>query len=340
MKESAIASGVHVAGDGAGWSIDEDAMVLGESLGRLGVRQVGSRWIPCRAIYHSDRYRALRSLEFGETLLHRRVGLAYFHGNPQSSEGFGALLRRLKNSSRFISRIRVSTMWMESLLAEEGFAGRLQRIPLGVDIQRFSPPSSLDRQLARDRFGIPQDVFVIGSFQKDGNGWKKGDTPKTIKGPDIFVHTVEILKSRIDNLLVLLTGPSRGFVESRLVDLGVKFVRIPYLSWEELPTAYKALDAYLISSREEGGPKAFLESLASGVPLVSTPVGQVVDLADPSSVLLSRTFDPSELADLMMSVIGGSFLDQQIKSGRKLAEKFSLHSQDEEWLTFMTELMS
>ena len=332
-------SSIHIAGDGAGWSIDEDAMVLRQSLERLGVQQVRSRWVPCRAIYHADRYRALRSLELGEKLIHRHVGLAYFHGNPHSTDGFATLIRRLKKSSRFIDRVRVSTKWMEGLLEEEGFEGRVQRIPLGVDVRRFRPPSSSDRQLARERFGIPHNAFVVGSFQKDGGGWEKGNTPKWIKGPDIFVETIELLKSQIENLLVLLTGPSRGFVESRLMASGVKFVRIPYLSWEEVPLAYKALDTYLISSREEGGPKAFLESLASGIPLVSTPVGQVVDLANQSSTLMSRTFDPVELADLVTSVACSSSSYRQVRNGRELAEKFSLHSQDEDWRTFMAELM-
>ena len=35
---------------------------------------------------------------------------------------------------------------------------------------------------------------------------------------------------------------------------------------------------YLITSREEGGPRAVLESMATGVPIVSTSVGQAVDL--------------------------------------------------------------
>ena len=332
--------GVHIAGDGAGWAIDEDAMMLRESLERLGLRQVDSRWVPCRAIYHSDRYRALRGLELGESILHKRVGLAYFHGKPESSKVFSTLLQRMQRVSRFIHRIRVSTRWMESFLEEEGFAGRVQRIPIGVDVERFRPPSSLDRQRARERFGIPSDAFVVGSFQKDGGGWNAGETPKTIKGPDILVETLEILRPEIENLMVMLTGPSRGFVESRLRAARVKFVRVPYLTREEVPLAYKALDAYLISSREEGGPKAFLESLASGIPLVSTPVGQVVDLANQSSTLMSTTFDPFELADLVSSVASSPSRERQVKNGRELAEKFSLLSQDEDWRTFMTELMS
>lgn len=41
---------------------------------------------------------------------------------------------------------------------------------------------------------------------------------------------------------------------------------------------YKAIDLYLITSREEGGPQSVLESLASGVPLVSSKVGLAPDV--------------------------------------------------------------
>jgi len=38
---------------------------------------------------------------------------------------------------------------------------------------------------------------------------------------------------------------------------------------------------YLVTSREEGGPKALLESMASGIPVVSTRVGMADDLGGP-----------------------------------------------------------
>ena len=38
------------------------------------------------------------------------------------------------------------------------------------------------------------------------------------------------------------------------------------------------MDLYLVTSREEGGPRMILESMACGIPLVSTKVGQAADL--------------------------------------------------------------
>jgi glycosyltransferase involved in cell wall biosynthesis len=38
------------------------------------------------------------------------------------------------------------------------------------------------------------------------------------------------------------------------------------------------LDLYLVTSRTEGGPKAILEAMATGVPIVSTKVGMAPDI--------------------------------------------------------------
>jgi glycosyltransferase involved in cell wall biosynthesis len=48
--------------------------------------------------------------------------------------------------------------------------------------------------------------------------------------------------------------------------------------YSEISQYYHVLDLYLVTSREEGGPRAVLESMASGIPLVSTLVGQAIDL--------------------------------------------------------------
>ena len=47
-----------------------------------------------------------------------------------------------------------------------------------------------------------------------------------------------------------------------------------------LTTAYHALDAYVVASRQEGGPKSVLESMATGIPLVTTRAGQAPDLVE------------------------------------------------------------
>ena len=71
--------------------------------------------------------------------------------------------------------------------------------------------------------GIKKNEIVIGSFQKDGQGWAEGYIPKLIKGPDLFVKSVEIISKEVP-IVVLLTGPARGYVKKELSKRKIKFI--------------------------------------------------------------------------------------------------------------------
>ena len=77
---------------------------------------------------------------------------------------------------------------------------------------------------------------------------------------------------------MLLTGPSRGYVKAGL-DRARRAVPPRVLpDVDAVARAYDAIDVCVVASREEGGPRAVLESMATGVPLVTTRVGQAADL--------------------------------------------------------------
>jgi glycosyltransferase involved in cell wall biosynthesis len=140
------------------------------------------------------------------------------------------------------------------------------------------PHSSEARAEARGRLAIPDEAFVVGSFQKDGVGWEEGLEPKWIKGPDVLVETLGLLRERIPGLHVLLSGPARGYVKSKLARRQIPYTHRVLESYADIAKLYAAIDAYVVPSRQEGGPKGVLESMAAGVPVVSTRVGQAADL--------------------------------------------------------------
>jgi glycosyltransferase involved in cell wall biosynthesis len=154
---------------------------------------------------------------------------------------------------------------------------KIRVIPLGVDLKTFGPPTPSEKKRIREKLGVPERSFVIGSFQKDGIGWGDGIEPKWIKGPDIFCDVVEALSKKRD-IFILLTGPARGYVKRRLNQAKIPYHHRYAGNLEEVAEVYKALDVYLITSRIEGGPQSILESMASGVPLISTCVGMSPDV--------------------------------------------------------------
>ena len=174
---------------------------------------------------------------------------------------------------------------------------KLTKIPLGTNTKLFNLPILGEKKLIRETLGIPDHFIVIGSFQKDGTGWGEGLNPKFIKGPDLFVSTLKLLTDKGYPVLALLTGPARGFVKAKLKENGIPFVHQYPTNHNHLKSFYHALDIYLITSREEGGPMGLLESAACGTPIVSTNVGMVKDvITDRLTGFISEIIEAEELS--------------------------------------------
>ncbi len=213
-----------------------------------------------------------------QTHCSNRMVTTIFHGHEGLGLGMKQAINNLLSSiPQLDSIVTACTIMRERLLTWGVPDSKLHVIPIGADLTIFRPPSVEEYRLQRQRFGIPAHSICIGSFQKDGEGWEEGIKPKLIKGPDIFLEVVRQL-SRNYPVFVLLTGPARGYVKQRLEAARIPY-RHDYISdFSMLPSYYHALDLYLVASREEGGPKALPESMATGVPLVSTRVGMAPDM--------------------------------------------------------------
>ena len=209
------------------------------------------------------------------------LGFAYFHGRPGTPDmpEFDACFDALRRRHEEIDRVQVTNRAMEELVLGTGMAAdKVHRIPIGIDVEAFPLRSSSDVAHARRVLGLPESAFVIGSFQKDGVGWGDGLEPKLIKGPDVLLAVAERLRERIPEVVLLLTGPSRGYVKAGLERLGVPYRHVLLPDVDAVAQAYEAIDVCLVTSRDEGGPRAVLEAMATGVPLVATRVGQGADL--------------------------------------------------------------
>jgi glycosyltransferase involved in cell wall biosynthesis len=326
-------SRLFVVGDGGGWSVDEDARHTAAAATRLGFRLGPTSWARftgAQGVFHTSHFAALERpwLEsthaLGTAWLHGRPGTA---GHPEFDRAFEALRR---DPGRFAS-LQVTHAEMRTLVLEAGVPGeRVHTVPIGIDIESFPLRGPHERDEARTALGLPRDAFVVGSFQKDGVGWADGSEPKLVKGPDVLLDALALLRNRAPDLFVLLTGPARGYVRAGLERHGIPYLHVTAGSRGELGRAYRALDAYAIASRQEGGPKAALEALASGVALVSTRVGQVPELCEGSADLV-EVGDAEGLAERLAVVRETRPSRAEVERGRKLAERHALELLDPLW---------
>lgn len=325
--------------DLSGWVLDEEALALQRVAIALGVDARINYGLSARATQccHYASQFLLRSRRFFETK--NRVSVDYLHGLPGTTEIFTELYDNLRRHHVKISRVRVSHSRMEQVVLESGIdPGKVHRIPIGINLDHFTVQAPLSRQVARRKLRLPDSAVVVGSFQKDGVGWGEGREPKLIKGPDVFLRTVELLKPRVPELYVLLSGPSRGYVKEGLTRLGVPYRHVYPKRYEEIGGLFQALDLYLVTSRDEGGPKAILESLASGVPLVTTRVGQAVDLVrHGENGWVIDVEDVEGLAYWAQHVLESHYqltVQNVLREGRVTAEANTYDAQGKQWREF------
>jgi glycosyltransferase involved in cell wall biosynthesis len=322
-------SRLFVVGDRLGWSIDDDRARLVATARRLGYRVGRNALLPLtrrQAVFQHNHFNALqpRWLESSH-----RLGLSYFHGRPGTPgyPEFDRAYAALRRHAARVDRAQVTHAEMHELVVGAGVpAERVFRIPIGIDLEHFPLAPESERS-----------GFVIGSFLKDGVGMAEGLEPKLLKGPDTFVAVVTRLHESIPDLSVLLTGPARGYVRRELDRLGVPHRHLLASSRDELARAYHSVDVCLVTSRQEGGPKAVLEAMATGTPLVTTRVGQATELvADGENGLLADVDDIDALVAAVELVHEDAGLRARLRvSGRATAEAHAEERLDPLWANLL-----
>lgn len=142
-------------------------------------------------------------------------------------------------------------------------------VPYTLDTALFRPG---DRRASRDLPGIDASRYVIGFSAKarsnvDGR-----------KGPELFASIAEEAAARWSDVTVLLVGGGWETLVERLRARGVDVRHVVPGSSEETAALYPAMDVFLCTASEEGGPVTILEAMACGVPVITTDVGHVPEV--------------------------------------------------------------
>lgn len=149
---------------------------------------------------------------------------------------------------------------------EFGVNSRIEVVPNGVDMQRFTPDGA--RSEIIDHNGPV--VLFVGRLVEG-------------KRPKDAIEAVSRLPDELNvKLYVVGDGPLRSELEEKVNRNNVDFLgQIPY---EEMPAVYRSGDVLLLPSRTEGLPRTVLEAMASGVPVVVSNLDQVAPLVDEGGV--------------------------------------------------------
>jgi glycosyltransferase involved in cell wall biosynthesis len=191
-----------------------------------------------------------------------------------------------------------SLEWVHDLEARGADMSRVFRVPYGVDVNQFVPPTSAQRHAARARLGFSGSGPVIGFFAK------RSSNDDDRKGTDVFVDAMMRLHEKLPDASTLIVGPGWHDLARKFAASGIDCVWLPFVEdVRDLPELYHALDFYWITSRIEGGPVPLLEAMSSQVCCLSTNVGLAREVVSDGVNAMSLPMNaPAAFADVTVQL--------------------------------------
>ena len=179
-----------------------------------------------------------------------------------------------------------------------GFSpAKINIIPGGVDLHRFRPPGN--KQALRTRLGLPNGHFMLLTVR---------NLEPRMGLENLILAFKKVVKDKADTLLILGgEGPLAPELKSLAREAGIAdSVRFTgFIPEEELSYYYQVADLFVLPTRElEGFGLVTLEALASGLPVLGTPVGGTKEiLAHMGSRFLFADPKPDTMANQILETI-------------------------------------
>lgn len=244
------------------------------------------------------------------------------------------------------SRLCISTpcQWLmrkveQSILAPAIRESRV--IPTGVDLSIFH---GADKAASRAALNLPQDakILVFAAHGIRRNIWRDFGMMETA--------VASLGKSGLASKTLLIAlgevGLRNGSRSERLGEVEVRFV--PRQTPADLALYYQAADLYMHAAKADTFPRAVIEALACGAPVITTAVGGIPEQVngldssrEPTGVLVA-----SGDAEAMAAAIQQLLTDEPLRmrmsqnAAKDARNRFDLQGQVRRYLDWYQELLS
>jgi glycosyltransferase involved in cell wall biosynthesis len=275
-------------------------------MGKMGINYANRRQIPAVATYHTD-----------------LVSYLKYHGFKLIEELAWSYLRWFYNQ---FDKILAPSPTTARILESKGF----ENVTLwqrGIDVERFSP--ALRDQNLRKNYaphGEPMLLFV-GRLVKE-------------KDLDDLIEVDRRLKKMSEKFKIVVVGdgPMRDELERELPDA----VFTGYLHGNDLSVMYASADIFVFPSTTETFGNVILESLASGLPVVTVDKGGVSDLVrNGETGFICKSNSPDDLTEKITLLLHDNELRGKFaKAGQRFAKQFSWNAINSNLLDRYKELIS
>jgi glycosyltransferase involved in cell wall biosynthesis len=216
---------------------------------------------------------------------------------------------------RRASLVQVISKYLGNFAEDMGFREKLVVISNGVDVEKFR---------------IQNSEFIIKKL-KNTLGFR--DTDKilittsrlvTKNAVDVIIKSLKYLPENV-KLIVVGAGPEEKKLHTAMIEKGLedRMKFLGYVSHENLLPYIQCADVFVRPSRSEGMGISFIEAMATGVPVVATPVGGIVDfISHQETGMFAEVDNPQSVAEQVRILLKDNALRQQIiTNARALVEE-------------------
>ena len=183
---------------------------------------------------------------------------------------------------------------------------KIEVIPLGLDLKKFSNNLVQKRQKKRTEFEISNDQVLISIIGR----------LVPIKNHKFFIDVINFCRKKTDfklKALIIGDGPEINNLINYAKSLGLKYnykeminkdYDIFFCSWkEDIDSFLAASDILTLTSINEGTPVSIIEAMVSGTACVSTDVGGVSDIIENNKSGIVSNANVSEFSKCLLKLI-------------------------------------
>ena len=189
-----------------------------------------------------------------------------------------------------------------TLIEDNGVAPeRISSVPTGIDTQRFAPG---DKAAARAALGLDAAGHYLGIVA----------TLRSWKGHLHLLAAFARCELPHWTLLIIGDGPMRGPIEAKVAELNLTG-RVRLVGQQDKPEDWlRALDIFCLPSyANEGVPQAVLQAMLTALPIVTTPVGAILEaVSDGETALVVPPQDPPAIAAALARLAGDAELGARL----------------------------
>jgi glycosyltransferase involved in cell wall biosynthesis len=173
--------------------------------------------------------------------------------------------------------------------------GRIEVTHLAVDHDAFSPNGFPDTATVKARYGLPDRFILYAASSLPHKNHER-----------LFQALCRIREQVPEMKLVLIGARDKGVDElMRIIDvLGLEqaVLLLGWLPFEDVPSIYRASEAFVFPTLHEGFGLPVIEAMACGVPVVCSRIEPLLEVAGDAALFVD-TLSSGEIAAAVIKVV-------------------------------------